>query len=235
MKKRNLSYLAVAMLALSPLAQADFVGTISDDTYRTVGESDIWIPFYHSTGYAGIGSDDDSQVDFYGLADDINDDDVYISDSYHTDSVYNFMQIASEDIWFGEWYESETGGVYTNRAVYYIGDDTGTTMPTSGSASYTVAGINQYEEGNLMAGELNVDFDALTVDGDFENDTLKIDIDATIDASDASFAGTATATQDEIDTVGATVGNFFGEDAAYILGIATFDDTTLDTAFGGAK
>ncbi|MCV3263996.1 hypothetical protein OGZ01_21095 [Vibrio harveyi] len=55
MKPLQLSWIAAAMIGLSPLVHAGFDGAISDDSLRQVGESEVWVPFIHSKGNAGIG------------------------------------------------------------------------------------------------------------------------------------------------------------------------------------
>ena len=56
MKIVQLSWISAAMLGLSSLAHAGFDGAISDGSQRQVGESEVWVPFIHSKGKAGIGS-----------------------------------------------------------------------------------------------------------------------------------------------------------------------------------
>lgn len=242
MKPIQLSWIAAAFLGLSPLAQAGFDGAISDDSLRTVGESKIWVPFFHSTGKAGIGSAADKTVDFEGLAgnvfsSDYRNDGVHTSGSKHFGSShYNFVQVANQDIWFGEWYQGTQDESFENRTVYYIGDDTGTTVPTSGTASYNITGINKFSGANKLTGTINADFGAQTLSGNMSNTALTVKVNSNIDAATASFAGTAEATQAGVTTQGASQGHFFGANAASLAGIATFtENSDLDTAFGGEK
>ena len=241
MKPVQLTWIAAAMIGLSPLVQAGFDGAISDDSLRQVGESEVYVPLFHAKGKAGIGSSTGKRVDFDGLASNIFSrtirNDVYTSGSKHFGSThYNFAQAANQDVWFGEWYEGDQDESYNNRTVYYVGDNTGTTVPTSGSATYNITGINHFSGSNKLSGTFTADFAQQTLTGDIANASLSINVDSTIDAASASFNGTATANQGGVTTQGISQGHFFGADAATLAGIATFaGNSDLDTAFGGAK
>lgn len=109
-------------------------------------------------------------------------------------------------------------------------------MPTSGSATYNITGINHFSGSNKLSGTFTADFAQQTLTGDIANASLSINVDSTIDAASASFNGTATANQAGVTTQGISQGHFFGADAATLAGIATFaGNSDLDTAFGGAK
>ena len=168
MKPVQLSWIAAAFLGLSPVVQAGFDGAISDNSLRQVGESEVYVPFFHSKGKAGIGSATGKRVDFDGLAGNIfkskERDNVHTVGSKHFDtSHYNFVQVANQDIWFGEWYEGKQDADFNNRTVYYVGNDAGTTVPTSGTATYNITGINKFSGSNKLSG---------TFDADFNNQTL---------------------------------------------------------------
>ncbi|ARC91034.1 hypothetical protein B6A42_01235 [Vibrio coralliilyticus] len=232
MKIVQLSWISAAMLGLSSLAHAGFDGAISDGSQRQVGESEVWVPFIHSKGKAGIGSTGGKKVDFDGLTVFASQNgDVYSSGSDHNNSKYVFSQVAGQDIWFGEWSSGTENGQAVDRAVYYVGDDTGTTVPTSGSATYTVAGINN---GATLSGQFTADFGAQTLNGALSNSNLSINLyNNAINASTAEFSGTAVANG---MSIGHSQGHFFGADAAFLAGFAKFaGDSTLDTAFGGSK
>ncbi|WP_282177988.1 Slam-dependent surface lipoprotein [Vibrio nereis] len=232
MKIVQLSWISAAMLGLSSLAHAGFDGGISNGEQRQVGESEVWVPFVHSKGKAGIGSTGGKKVDFEGLTTFASQNgDVYTSGSDHNNSKYVFSQVAGQDIWFGEWSSGSENGQAVDRAVYYVGDDTGTTVPTSGSATYTVAGINN---GNALNGTFNADFAAQTLSGSIANANLKVElVNNSIDSATAQFSGSAVANDIEL---GHSQGHFFGAEAAFLAGFAQFEgNSSLDTAFGGSK
>lgn len=144
---------------------------------------------------------------------------------------FDFAQVAGQEIYFGEW--SQNGATNDpTRVVYYSGDDAGTTMPTTGTAAYTVKGINNYNGSNLLNGTLNANFDTGNLSGSMSRTGLSIAINASIDSSDASFSGAAIANS---SVIGTSEGHFYGADAAALAGIAKFANRDYDTAFGGAK
>lgn len=152
--------------------------------------------------------------------------------------VWNFKQVGSSDIWFGEWSkETKVNGAYTGqgdsstRTVFYAGDDMGTTVPTSGTADYTVTGINN---GDALSGTYTANFTAGTLQGELSGSgtVTNLVIDATFGAGNATFSGDAVANS-TVD--GTTSGQFFGANAASLAGIAKFTDRQYDTAFGGVK
>ncbi|WP_273575495.1 Slam-dependent surface lipoprotein [Xenorhabdus anantnagensis] len=144
--------------------------------------------------------------------------------------VFHFSKVANADVYFGEW--SQTGKADDNtHTVYYAGKDITTNIPTDGTATYTITGINQYSGDNALSGTFTADFGEKTLIGSLANTAMTIDIDANI-GSDAKFEGIA-ATD---DLIGTSTGHFFGDSASSLAGYAKFeDDSTKDTAFGGSK
>ena len=137
-------------------------------------------------------------------------------------------------------YEGNLDSGYANRAVFYVGDNTGTTGPTSGVANYTVKGVNKFSGGNKLTAvgtndQFTADFGAQTLTGTLRNSSLSVSVNANINASTAAFSGTATATTGGTSTNGTSQGHFFGANASALAGIATFTNKDLDTAFGGNK
>ncbi|MBE8597602.1 Slam-dependent surface lipoprotein [Xenorhabdus sp. BG5] len=144
--------------------------------------------------------------------------------------VFHFSKVANADVYFGEWSQTGQAGDSTHT-VYYAGKDITTNIPTDGTATYTVTGINQYSGDNALAGTFTADFGEKTLVGSMENTAMTIDISANIGA-DAKFNGIAITD----DLVGSTSGHFFGDNASSLAGYAKFaDDDTKDTAFGGSK
>ncbi|CAM3653075.1 Slam-dependent surface lipoprotein [Xenorhabdus thuongxuanensis] len=143
--------------------------------------------------------------------------------------VFHFSKVANADVYFGEWSTGQTSD--DSHTVYYAGKDITTNIPTDGTATYTVTGINQYSGDNALSGTFTADFGEKTLVGSMANTAMTIDIDASI-GSDAKFEGIAITD----DLVGTTNGHFFGDSASSLAGYTTFeDDRSKDTAFGGSK
>jgi len=146
---------------------------------------------------------------------------------------FDFIQVANESVYFGEW--SKTGvSSDSTHTVYYAGEagNVVNTLPTQ-TATYTVVGINN---GGILNGSLTANFGGNNqLVGSFFNSDLTIDIAATINTADASFSGGALANGIE-GTFGTTKGHFFGNEATALAGITEFaSDRSLNTAFGGLK
>jgi hypothetical protein len=161
-------------------------------------------------------------------------DGIHTSGNYHfSNTHYNFAQAANQDIWFGEWYEGSQDSGFNNRVVYYVGDDTGTTVPTSGVATYTVTGVNKFSGSNKLTATgsdvFTANFGTETLTSNLSNSSLSVRVNANINAS------TAAATTGGTTTNGTSQGHFFGANESALAGIATFTNSDLDTAFGGSK
>lgn len=163
---------------------------------------------------------------------------------------WSFKQVdstATPDVWFGSWAQENkdangdpdgtvNASTYT---VFYSGSDASTSAPTTGTATYAVEGINNYNTTDgLLTGTLTANFGAGnsgTLAGTLSRSTgtvTSLAINAAIDASDATFAGSATAN----GTVsGTSEGQFYGANVDSLAGIAVFTDRAYDTAFGGVK
>jgi len=254
MKTTRYTLLAMAVVALLPvgsLLAADIVGNQTNaDTNKpfiSVGESIIDIPGSpHKSGYAGIGVSSfagGAKVDFDGLAPNsvsqpapANNLERYTLDTFPVShgglGSFDFVRVAGTDVWFGTWSD---GAVDGNYQAYYVGNREGTTVPVNQTATYTVAGINN--AAGVLNGSLTANFGGdNSLSGTLSNANLTLGIAGTINASDASFSGSASANAGNGVVNGATNGHFFGADAAALAGIAEFtSDVTLNTAFGGTK
>lgn len=157
----------------------------------------------------------------------------------------SYGKVGNLDVYYGDWDNTPSGAANVNKdpsknnyTVFYSGTGKTTNMPTSGTATYAVKGINQhYEQGAaVLGGDLKADFGKKTLVGTLSRttgDLKKLGIDAKIVTSDASFSGKAVANG---SVNGATRGNFFGNNAAGLAGIADFGkNNPNNTAFGGAK
>ncbi|WP_330110566.1 Slam-dependent surface lipoprotein [Methylophaga thalassica] len=238
---QKLSILALA-LGLSGMAHA----TESGQSYFgdiTVGGTTSTSPDHPGTvGTPGVGVTafyGGAMVSFSGLTSMVSADGngIYtitpamMPPSHAALGYFDFAKVSGEEVYFGEWSQNGTTNDPT-RVVYYSGDDTGTTMPTTGTAAYTVKGINNYNGSNLLTGTLNANFGTGNLSGSMSRTGLSIAINASINSADASFSGAALANS---STLGTTEGHFYGADAAALAGIAKFANRDYDTAFGGAK
>lgn len=157
----------------------------------------------------------------------------------------SYAKVGDLDAYYGDWDNTPSGASNVNKdtktnnyTVFYSGTGKTTNMPTSGTATYVVKGINQHYDKNVatLNGNLTADFGKKTLVGTLSRttgDLKKLGIDAKIVTSDASFSGKAVANG---SVNGATRGNFFGNNAAGLAGIADFGkNNPNNTAFGGAK
>ena len=238
---QKLSILALA-LGLSGMAHA----TESGQSYFgdiTVGGTTSTSPDHPGTvGAPGVGVTafyGGAMVSFSGLTSMVSADGngIYtitpamMPPSHAALGYFDFAKVSGEEVYFGEWSQNGTTNDPT-RVVYYSGDDTGTTMPTTGTAAYTVKGINNYNGSNLLTGTLNANFGTGNLSGTMSRTGLSIAINASINSADASFSGYAVANS---SAIGTSEGHFYGADAAALAGIAKFANRDYDTAFGGAK
>ncbi|WP_183141018.1 Slam-dependent surface lipoprotein, partial [Pseudomonas aeruginosa] len=143
---------------------------------------------------------------------------------------FHFAQVANADVYYGDWSKTGQSNDPTHTA-YYSGKDATTSIPTTGSAEYTIAGINQNVSGQLT-GVFNADFATKKYTGSLNSQTLNITMNGGLQGN-GGFAGSALAN----GTVsGQSSGQFFGPNAQTVAGITTFDsDHSKDTAFGGNK
>lgn len=246
MKVANTLTVIALTLGVSGMASAT-QSAQSSDTYITVGGTTSSTPNHPGTsGAPGVGVNSfhhGAMVGFSGLnamvADDANGVNsitpAMMPGTHSALGHFDFAKVSGQEVYFGEWSQNGTTNDPT-RTVYYSGDDTGTTMPTGGTANYAVKGINNYDGSNLLSGTLTANFGTQKLTGSISNSALTVSVNAMVDASTASFGGTAKATVGGVDTQGLTQGHFFGADAAALAGIATFAGSSQhDTAFGGAK
>ena len=151
----------------------------------------------------------------------------------------SFAKVGNLDVYFGDWADVKAGAgvgtAGTNTSVFYNGTGKTTRMPTSGTAVYSVKGINHYVDANtaLLSGDLKADFARKRLNGTIKRPGLSVTVDnAVINPANASFSGRAAAN----DVSGTTRGNFYGNDAAALAGVAEFArNPNLNTAFGGTK
>lgn len=152
----------------------------------------------------------------------------------------SYAQAGNLDVYFGDWADVSSGANAdspgSNYTVFYSGTGKTTNLPTTGSATYAVKGINNHvKQGTaVLTGDLTANFAAKTLNGTMARPGLSIAINnASITSSDASFSGKSTANN---SVIGTTNGHFFGDKGAAIAGITEFGKNhTFNTAFGGVK
>ncbi len=144
---------------------------------------------------------------------------------------FQFSQVADAEVYFGDWSQTGVEGDKTHTA-YFSGENATTAVPTSGQASYTLEGINQFDGEAKLAGSFNADFGDKSYTGSLQGEALKISMSGNIE-DQGKFNGNAIAN----DTIaGSSMGQFFGDNAEQVAGITSFDGNyELDTAFGGTK
>ena len=222
---QKLSILALA-LGLSGMAHA----TESGQSYFgdiTVGGTTSTSPDHPGTvGAPGVGVTafyGGAMVSFSGLTSMVSADGngIYtitpamMPPSHAALGYFDFAKVSGEEVYFGEWSQNGTTNDPT-RVVYYSGDDTGTTMPTTGTAAYTVKGINNYNGSNLLTGTLNANFGTGNLSGTMSRTGLSIAINASINSADASFPGDAVANS---SAIGTSEGHFHGSKGARLRGM----------------
>jgi hypothetical protein len=250
---KTLALASLAALAAAGTAHAQSIAGASSDTgHVLVGVSQV-NGGPHSSGHPGLavpatGLASQDIVDFQGLAAYSPADSHGVTtlnypaptpapggapDDHANLGVFHFAKVSNADVWYGEWQatSSVADGTHT---VYYAGDTTGTTLPGTGTATYTVQGISNYS-GTPLTGAFSADFGSHTLIGALTG-AQTVRVNATI-ASDASFAGTAALTAGSTSATGTSQGRFYGANAAALAGIASFGaaNRQYDTAFGGTK
>lgn len=157
----------------------------------------------------------------------------------------SYAKVGNMDVYFGDWDNTPSGAANVNKdtktnnyTVFYSGTGKTTNMPTSGTATYTVKGINQhYEQGTaVLNGSMRADFGKKTLNGSLSRPGLSIAVNnATINTAAATFGGANTAVANG-KVRGEVKGAFFGNNAAGLAGIADFGkNNPNNTAFGGTK
>ncbi|NQZ31344.1 MAG: hypothetical protein HRU06_08705 [Oceanospirillaceae bacterium] len=242
---------AVSM-ATSMTQAAGFAGETTNATYVNVDVSNVYYPGSpHTVGLAGISVEVtgvDDYVDFAGLTTYGS----YANGVYslnfpytgapasHSDlGVFHFAEVGSSDVWFGEWSNDGSLG-NTTRTVYYSGMNADSSVPSSGTASYTVVGINNYDgsAGSLLNGTLSADFGAATLSGTLYNADFSsiVNLGSTTINSDASVTGSSALGlfSGTLVTSGAVSAQFYNGQTD-LAGLVDFAGANYDVAFGGTK
>ncbi|WP_402839158.1 Slam-dependent surface lipoprotein [Neisseria sp. 23W00296] len=161
------------------------------------------------------------------------------SDHKETGGLLKMAKAGNSDVYFGEW--SHTGTAKDGSLnVFYVGQERASNLPELGTVKYHVRGMNNYSGDNMLTGVLNAaDFGLDMIYGTIANKDLSVKITALMNRDNASFEGNANARgklAGEKVVQGISAGQFFGNGASALAGIATFGSRRdLDTAFGGTK
>lgn len=251
MKVFNYTVLAVALFGLAGVAQADSASGQSYSGAIVVGGTGATTPNHPSSpGVPAVGVTgfhNGAKVPFSGLKGMVATDAQGVTTitpammpaSHSALGNFDFKQVATQQVYFGEWSQNGTHNDPT-RVVYYSGDTAGRVLPTA-NVTYAVQGINNYSGANLLSGDLTATFGtaAPKLTGSLANSALKVQLSANIDTATASFNGAAVGQNlatGAAPIVGTTTGSFFGAGAnASLAGIAKFADRNYDTAFGGVR
>ena len=250
MKTFNYTVLAVALLGLAGVVQADvssgqsYSGTIVvEGTGGTGTVNHPGTPGQPAVGvlafYGG------AKVGFSGLKGMVATDangvttitPAMMPASHAALGNFDFKQVATQQVYYGEWSQNGTHNDPT-RVVYYSGDTTGRVLPTA-NVTYAVQGINNYSGANVLSGDLTASFGTAspTLTGSIANANLRVAVNANINTTTAAFSGSAAAlnpTTNGLLSTGTTQGSFFGAGStASLAGIAKFANRDYDTAFGG--
>lgn len=160
---------------------------------------------------------------------------------------FDFAKVGGYDVYFGEWKQtaSVTAGDHT---VYYGGTGASTSVPSSGSASYTVKGVSDYQGKGVLNGIFNASFTGSggTLTGSLANSgsTYGVNIGTATILSSGTFSGLGASATGSGGTAlasgGVVNGRFFGANVNALAGTVKFGPGTTavrqyDTAFGGAK
>jgi hypothetical protein len=243
MKRNKLVLLIAATFTVSAanaaVTEGSYYGDSSEGSYVSVGKSDINAGSAHTTGLAGFGVN--ATVDGTHTVYEFVSPYSGPVEDHDNLGVFSFAKIGSDDLWIGEW--SSTGDVTNDtHTVYYFGKDYDDSIPSSGSATYNIVGINDYDStsgGNLLSGEFEATFYGSygTLTGSIQNSSgFKVDIGTAAISSSAVISGSGAIASDSSGTLassGAVSGRFYNsqEDLA---GMVEFTDNQYDTAFGGS-
>jgi len=260
MKYHVLTFAVLAAIGLASTAQAEVQSGISNDTAAiNVGEAELGTeshPF--EPGEPGIGHASlakGARISFSslqilgettgtGAAGDwkvthITPPELPPGVPPHTGIGYfNFAQVASEAVFFGEWSQNEASSSDPTHTVYYAGQagDVAVTLP-GGEVTYNVKSLNNAYTGtsaDLPNSTLTANFGtwsaSSTGDISFDGGLILVDADNRVALLADGVSVTSVSGTD-----GDLVGDFFGTGASSVAGIITFADSAKDTAFGGAK
>lgn len=254
MKMLGFSVLALSLITVAGAAQAEVQRGSTDQTYIVVGGSGgpsddhggqkgdpaIGVnAFYGGTlvsfsGLQGMGATSgagtvaDPKITRITTA--------MMPPSHASLGYFNFAQVGSQAVYFGEW--SNTGSSASpQHTAYYAGEagNVATTLPT-GTATYTLKSINNDYSGagsSLSTSTLTANFGGFTAsstgDISFSGGTISVNgARVQLGASNVAVASVA-------GTNGALNGDFFGTGASAVAGTVKFADRSKDTAFGGSK
>lgn len=258
MKFAHLKALGLALALSSGIAgaaQAQVVGGTSDSSKvkiaastvvggpHTLNKVGINVPAMLPTQYIDfqglqtiLGTDANGVTSFTAVTGTVTDHSQY--------GRFDFAKVSGYDIYFGEW--TQTGNATAgDHTVYYGGTGASSSVPSSGSATYSVKGVSDYQNRGILTGTFTANFTGSggTLTGSLANSasTYGVNIGTGIIASTGAFASnTATATGTGgtiLASSGIVGGRFFGSNVNALAGTVAFSGTNrqYNTAFGGTK
>ncbi|MEG3150985.1 Slam-dependent surface lipoprotein [Sphingomonas sp. ZT3P38] len=258
MKFAHLKALGLALAlssALAGTAQAQVVGGSSDATKVKIAASTV-VGGPHSAGKVGINVPallSTQYIDFQGLQAVLGSDGNGVTTFTSTTGTitdhsqygrFDFAKVSGQDIYFGEW--TQTGSASAgDHTVYYGGTGASTSVPSSGSATYSVKGISDYQNRGILTGTFTANFTGSggTLSGSLANSgstygvnigTANITTSGTFSGSGASATGSGGA---PLASSGVVSGRFFGSNVNALAGLVAFSGANrqYSTAFGGTK
>lgn len=238
--------LALGLMLFTGAAQAQLVGDTSKNTI-SVGPSPnfqrpgISVPATGTTSQFGeidlptlasFGSTDAAGVTVHGPGNPIPP-----PGSFVPLGTFHFAQVSGTNVYFGEWSQSGSATDGTH-ATFYIGDQTGTTVPTTGSATYAVRGISDYANHGALTGTVQANFGSRVLTGTLSNGDYAVSLGTAAIAGSRIVGLSASASVGGVTvaTGGRVSGQFFGANAQAIAGLVAFyKGRQYDTAFGGTR
>ncbi|HHR6078114.1 TPA: Slam-dependent surface lipoprotein [Providencia alcalifaciens] len=149
---------------------------------------------------------------------------------------FQFSKIADAEVYYGDW--SQTGAEDdAKHTAFFSGQDATTAVPTEGKATYTIAGINQYDGEKKLPGSFEANFGDKDYVGSLQGTVHQYDFKGQI-MDGGSFSGDAIVKnlENTQQNTGMSYGRFFGENAEHVGGVLVFNDNHKhDTAFGGSQ
>lgn len=150
--------------------------------------------------------------------------------------LWEFKQVGSADVWYGNWAEEDSSGgaVSGTEAVFYVGADASTSVPSSGSSSYSVSGLTNSSA--AYSGTFTANWASATLTGSLTASGLAtFNLGTASISSTGVISGTNAYWSNATSTYGSVAGQFYGSSQSQLAGYANFSDASKDISFGGSK
>ena len=250
---KSTKFTLIAMLVGVSTCASAVTESAQSQTYESE-RSDVTIggtqgahgPYGGSIGAPGIGHRDKAngkKISFSSLARIVmlpKEGNVYIVPGTPQHEVdmgkFQFSKIADAEVYYGDWSQTGTEDDAKHTA-FFSGQDATTAVPTEGKATYTIAGINQYDGEKKLPGSFEANFGDKDYTGSLQGTAHSYDFTGKI-MDGGSFSGDAIVKnlENTQQNTGLSYGRFFGENAEHVGGVLVFNDNHKhDTAFGGSQ